>query len=440
MQDIPNDRSIKKFLVVWMGQLISLVGSGLTSFALGIWVYQRTGSITKFAIISVCVMLPGIIISPFAGALVDRFNRRQMMMASDIGAGAASFALAILFFTGRLTTWEIYTLVSVGSIAGAFRMPAYMALLSQLVPPKQIGRASGMMQLGPAAAQVLAPILAAALLGRIKFQGVVAIDFVTFLFAVMTLLLVQVPTLPARPGKRSLLKEAADGWKYIAERPGLIGLLLFFAFINITYSFAQVLFTPMILAFTNTAVLGTIMSLGALGFLTGSVVMSSWGGPKRRVHGLLGFAVLYGIGLILGGLKASALLITISIFLVVFQIPIINGCSQAIWQVKTTLEMQGRVFSTRMMIAWSSTPLAFFLAGPLADRVFEPMFAVNGRVAGTWISAIGLGPGRGAAFLLILNGVLALAITASCYFNRRLWYVEEELPDAIPAQRQAATV
>lgn len=438
MDQATNDTSIKNFIFVWVGQLVSLVGSGLTSFALGIWVYQQTGSVTKFALISVCIMLPGIVISPFAGVLVDRMNRRKVMMLSDVGAGFASLGLAILFFTGRLTTWEIYTLISVGSIAGAFRLPAYMALLSQLVPMKQIGRASGMMQTGPAAAQVLSPIIAVSLLGKLKFQGIVAIDFATFIFAIVTLSMIYVPTLPAKGVKRSLLKEAADGWHYIAERPGLIGLLLFFASINITYSFAQVLFTPMILSFTNAAVLGAIMSLGALGFLLGSIVMSMWGGPKRRVNGLLGFAVLYGVGLILGGLKQSAVLITVGIFLVVFQIPIINGCSQAIWQVKTALEMQGRVFSMRMMIAWSSAPLAFFLAGPLADRVFEPMFALHGPISGTWLSIIGTGPGRGAAFLLIINGILALAITASCYLNRRLWYVEDELPDVIPERRPSA--
>ena len=411
----------------------------MTSFALGIWVYERTGSITRFALISVCVMLPGIVISPLAGVLVDRFNRRAVMMLSDMGAGFSSLILAVLFFTGQLTIWEIYILVSVGSIAGAFRMPAYMALLSQLVPMKQIGRASGMMQLAPAAAQVLSPILAASLLGPIKFQGIIAIDFATFLFAIGTLFLISVPTLPAKGPKRPILKEAYDGWIYIMERPGLVGLLLFFASINITYSFAQVLFTPMILSFASTAVLGTIMSIGALGFLSGSLVISTWGGPERRIHGVLGFAVLYGIGLILGGLQASALLITISIFIIVFQVPIINGCSQAIWQTKVPPEMQGRVFSTRMMIAWSSAPLAFLLAGPLADHVFEPMFLGHGYMESIGLtSIIGAGPGRGAAFMLILSGILALLITVGCYFNRHLRKVEDELPDAFPI-RQATS-
>jgi len=435
MGDATIQGSINKFRIIWFGQLISLVGSGMTSFALGIWVYQLTGSITRFALISMCMTLPGIVISPFAGALVDRFNRRTMMMFSDIGAGFCSVILAVLFFMGKLAIWEIYALVSIGSLAGAFRMPSYMALLSQLVPMNQIGRASGMMQLGPAAAQVLSPVLAASLLGKINFQGIVAVDFATFLLAIATLFMVSVPTLQGKDPRRPILTEAFDGWTYIVERPGLVGLLIFFASMNITYSFAQVLFTPVILSFASTAALGTIMSVGALGFLSGSLVMVVWGGPKRRVQGLLGFAILYGIGLILGGLQASALLITISLFLVYFQVPIISGCSQAIWQIKVPLEMQGRVFSTRMMIAWSSFPLAFFLTGPLADRVFEPLFVEHGPMSSTMLATIiGVGPGRGAAFLLILSGILALAITTGCFFNRHLRNVENELPDAISAR------
>lgn len=431
-----------KFLVIWFGQLVSLFGSGLTTFALGIWVYQRTGSFTKFSLICVFAVLPNVLICPLAGAIVDRRNRRTIMLWSDSVAGVGTFMLALLFLAHWLVIWEIYLLVAVNALVGAFRLPSYMALLSQLVPLHQVGRASGMMQLGPASTQVLSPIMAAALIGLIGFQGVVLIDFTTFLFAIGTLVMVKVPSLSALSvtGKRSLLKEAAQGWRYIMMRPGLKRLLVFFWFLNITYSFSQVLLTPMILAFASSGVLGAIMSIGAIGFLAGSILMTVWGGPKRRIHGLMGFTLPYGVGLVLSGLRPSVWLITVAIFLVLFEVPLINGCNQAIWQSKTPLELQGRVFATRMMLAWSSAPLSFFLAGLLAERVFEPLLGPRGRLAGSWISAIGVGPGRGAALLLVLSGILALLVAIGFCFSRRMRHMEDELPDSIPAQQTAAAV
>lgn len=439
MSDIQSNQSIRKFAVIWAGQMVSLIGSGMTGFAVGIWVYQNTGSITNFALIGICVVVPGIIVSPFAGALVDRFNRGRMMMLSDIAAGTGSLVLALLFFSGALTLWKIYVLISISSVAGAIRVPAYMALLSQLVPTKHVGRTSGMMQMGPAAARVLSPLLAAFLLSKINFQGVVAVDFTTFVIAVTTLAAIHVPTLPARGVKRSLMHDVLEGWRYMKQQPELIALLVFFAAINISYGVAQVLFTPIILSFADRVMLGKTMSIGALGFLAGSVVMSVWGGPARRVHAILGFAFVYDLAIILGALKASVLVMSVAMFLMVFQVPIINGCSQAIWQTRTAREMQGRVFSVRMVIAWSFAPLASFLAGRLADRVFEPLFAAHGPISGTWLSFIGTGAGRGAAFLLMLNGIIALAITTGCYFYRRLWSLEQELPDVIPTQSSSVT-
>jgi DHA3 family macrolide efflux protein-like MFS transporter len=426
---------MNKFKIIWFGQLVSLIGSGLTSFSLGIWVYQHTGSITRFALISACATLPAVLISPTAGVIVDRWDRRTVMVLSDLAGGITTLAIAVLFFMGRLRILEIYVLVAMESIAAAFRLLSYMALLSQLVPSGQIERASGMMQLGPAAAQVVSPILAAALIGFIHFQGVLFVDFTTFIFAIGTLLLIQVPQIAEKNERQLFWREAAEGWYFITARPGLMRLLLFFVVINITYSFAQVLFTPVILSFTTVSVLGTIMSVGAFGFLGGGILVSAWRGPRKRVYGLLGCAVLYGLGLIVAGLRRSPFLITAGVCVTAFALPLMNGFSQAIWQTKTALPIQGRVFAIRQMIAWSSIPLAFFLAGPLADNVFEPLLMHTRPFAGKWTNIIGTGPGRGAALLLILNGILALLITALCYFNRRLRHLEEELPNAVSGTR-----
>jgi DHA3 family macrolide efflux protein-like MFS transporter len=417
---IPTRHPPAKFLIVWFGQLVSIIGSGLTSFGLGIWVYQSTGSVSRFALISICFTLPAILVAPAAGVLVDRTSRRRVMIISDVAAGMSTLALAILFFTGHLGLWEICILVCIESVADAFRLPSYTAMISLLVPGQHIARASGMMQFGPAAAQVLAPALAAVLISAIRLEGVLLVDFLTFIFALATLLVINVPELPDARSRTSLLKGAAEGWKFITARPGLVALLCFFFFINLTNSFVQVLLPPIVLAFASVKTLGTILSAGSMGYLGGSILMSAWGGPRKRVHGLLGSAVIYALGIVLAALAPSPSLITIAAFIVFFHVPVMNTCSQAIWLLQTPMRLQGRVFSTRMMLAWSSIPVAAFLAGPLADRVFEPLLAVHGPLAESWISFIGTGRGRGTALLLILNGALSLLIAVACCFNRHL--------------------
>ena len=424
------------FAVVWFGQLISLAGSGLTSFAVGVWVYTITKSVTEFALILVCAMLPGIVIAPFAGVMVDRHKRATIIAMSDVAGAINAIILALLLLSGHLFVWHICLLVCISSVVDAFRLPAYIALSSELVPASQLGRANGLMQLGPAVMQAGSPVLAAALIGLIGFQGVVLIDVVTFLFAIATILAVPSMGSPAAYGsggeKRTVLKEAQEGWRYIYSRPGLLGLLSYFAVINISFSFSQVLLTPMILGFSNTVMLGTIMSAGAAGFLVGSLGMSLWGGPKRHIIvALLVFAILYSIGFILTGLRPSWWLIALGLFVLTLQVPFMNSCSQTIWQRTTPLFLQGRVFGMRMVFAWAAMPVACFMAGPLADKLFEPLLAPHGPLARTWISAIGIGPGRGTALLLVVVGILSLLMSSACFLNSNLWQVEQQLPQAI---------
>jgi MFS family permease len=253
----------KTFLLIWFGQLVSLTGSGLTGFALGVWVYLSTGSVTKFALISLSTSLPGILFSPFAGALVDRWDRRVAMIVSDTGSGLCTFIIAVLFMVDRLEIWHIYILMGASSAFSAFQWPAYTAATTLLVPKNHYGRASGMVQIAEAVGMILSPLLAGSLVVLIGVQGVILIDFATFLFAVGTLLLVRVPRPPVsaegKAGGGSLLQEAAYGWKYITARLGLLGLLLFFAATNFTFGIASVLFTPLVLSFTTPSVLGFLI-------------------------------------------------------------------------------------------------------------------------------------------------------------------------------------
>ncbi len=184
---------MRVFALVWLGQLVSIVGSGLTSFALGVWVLQGTGSVTQYTLILVFATLPGIILSPIAGALVDRWNRRYVMLLSDLGAALSTLGIALLLLAGWLDVWHIYIATGVNSIFSAFHWPAYSASVTLLVPKEHFGRAGGLMEFAQAAGQIVSPLLAGLLLVTIKLEGVILIDFATFLFAVTTMLLVRIP-------------------------------------------------------------------------------------------------------------------------------------------------------------------------------------------------------------------------------------------------------
>ncbi len=419
---------------MWFGQLISMVGSGLTAFALGIWVYQSTGVITDFALIYLFAELPGTIVAPIAGAIVDRYDRRQVMIVSNLGAGISTAILVLLLYVGKLQIWHIYLATAIHSTCKSFLEYAYFASTTLLVPKQHFGRASGMIQMGKAAEQLFSPVLAGLLVAIINVHGVIFIDFISFIFAILSLLFIKFPqpeqSKDGELAKGSVWSEAIYGWKYIAAHPGLLAMVFFFTSTNLFIGIVQVLLTPMILSFTNTKVLGIIMSIGGSGWLFGSMTMIIWGGMKRRIYGIFIFEFLLGIAILFMGLRPEPVLITVAAFIGFFSMPIIISSSHAIWQDKVAPDLQGRVFAMRGMICWLSFPLAYLSAGTLADRLFEPIMMEGGLLANSLGDIIGFGKGRGIGLLFIVMGLLIMVITIAAYTYPRLRLVEDELPDA----------
>ncbi len=431
-------KGFRTFLLVWFGQLISLTGTGLTGFALGVWVYQRTGSVTQFSLIALSTTLPGIVFSPLAGALVDRWDRRWAMFIADAGASLCTLTMCVLLFLGRLQVWEIYLLMGLSSTVAAFQWPAYSAATTLLVPKEQLGRASGMVQIAEAMAQIGSPAIAGLMMGIFPIFSILLIDFFTYVFALFTLLITRFPrpesTAEDKARKGSLLGEAAFGWKFMTARPGLLGVLLYFASLNFATGFAQVLFTPLVLTVTTPAVLGLIWSVGGVGFLAGSLAMSIWGGPRQRIVGILSAGLLEGLMLLAIGLPPRVVFLAAAVFVFFMAEPVIGACSQATWQVKTPPEIQGRVFAVRRMIAWSAMPLSYLFAGPLADRVFTPLLVQGGPLANSLGRLIGVGPGRGIALFFVVTGIVVIAATGAGFLYPRLRRLETELPDTVASQ------
>jgi MFS family permease len=434
----PERRGVRTFAWIWLGQVVSLFGSSLTGFGVGVWVYQQTGSVTQFALLGLFAVLPITLLSPLAGALVDRWDRRRTLIASDSVAALGTLFILTMSLAGRLEVWHLYLANLVAALAGAFQYPAFTATTTLLIPKRHLARASGLQQVGAAAGTVFAPLAGGLLLARFGLEVLVSIDLATFAVAMAVLAVVRIPRPPVsaagREGSGSLWREAAYGWSYIRKRPGLVALLALFAVFNFGSGIVQVLVTPLVLSFATAAVLGQVLTFGAVGPLLGSALMGVWGGPRRKVTGILVFLGLAGSILLLGSLEPSAPLVAAAVFGFLFCLPVVTASSQAIWQVKVDPDVQGRVFAIRRMIAATAMPVAFAIGGPLADYVFEPLMAPGGALAGTVGRLIGVGPGRGIGLMIALMGVMILASLAVAARNPRLRRLEDEIPDAVGDQ------
>ncbi|HEU0014925.1 MAG TPA: MFS transporter [Longimicrobium sp.] len=425
-------RDMRTFAVIWAGQLVSGLGSGLTAFALPVWIYERNHSAEQFGLLYFAATVPAVLLAPFAGALVDRWDRRRVLLASDAAAALMTAVIAALVFSGRFEVWHLFVLSLASASVGAFQDPAFSATVAAMVPREHLPRASGMMQTSASVIGLLTPLLAGVLVTVGGLGAVLVVDLATFLVAVGTLLVVRIPTPPRDPAapRRHLLREAHDGWRWIRERPAMLYLLLYFPFVNLGTGMVNPLFPPLVLSFSTPAALGAAVTVSSLGMLVGGLALSAWGGPRRLLRGLLLCQAAGCVCVMLIGLRPSLPLVAAGLFLSLLVAPTAQACSQTIWLTKTPQEMLGRVLAIRRMLAMSSMPLAALAAGPLAERVFEPLMAPGGALQGTVGRVMGTGAGRGIGLMYVVIGLFVLAATAVLSLNPRVRRLEEEIPDA----------
>jgi len=424
------------FTVVWLGQMVSVLATNMTGFALTIWVYEKTSSATALGLMQVCFITPFLLISPFAGVMVDRHNRKLMMMMSDLGAGVGTIAILVLQSAGVLEIWHLYVSAIIMGTFNAFQWPAYSAAISLMVPKQQYTRVNGMMSLIEAGPGVFSPLLAGALLPLIGFTGILLFVVATFLLAILALTVVFIPQPPrTEDGVRAsggILKEAVYGFRYIFERPSLLGLQLVFLTGNLMAGIGMTVMAPMILARTsnNEQIFGLVQSVGAIGGVIGGLAISAWGGPKRRVHGvLIGWFMGGLLGQFLMGIGNSLPIWLVAAFANHLVVPLVNSSNQAIWQAKVAPDLQGRVFSARRLIAWVTQPIAPMIAGPLADFVLEPAMQQGGWLSTSLSPITGSGSGAGMALILIVTGLLAALVGLGAYAFPVVRDAEDLLPD-----------
>lgn len=422
------------FMLIWLGQILSLVGSAMTRFVLAIWLWEQTGEATAMVLVGVFATVPSVAASFIAGPVIDRMSRRRLIVAADLLAGLLTVLLLILVLTERLAPWHIYLTAAFSGVFGLFHSLSFTALITGLMPKDQYTRANSMMSLAWYSSSVGAPILAGLLMAPIGVPGVMLIDIATFVFAVSVLLVLSVPEVPRDEDAKEPISLAAItfGFRYILARPPLRSLLLVIFAFTFFESFGYPLIAPMILARTggSEVTLGLVQSTLGIGGVVGGLAVTLWGGFRRRIHGVL-------LGLILTGLLGDVLLglgrgLTIwlpaAIFLELF-IPLVLSSYNAIWQSKVPPAQQGRVFAARSVLATGGEPLAMLSAGLLADSLFEPAMRSGGALAAVLSALIEPGPGAGMALLLVLCGVLSAAGAVWGYLARSVRQVETLLPD-----------
>lgn len=431
-------KGFQTFIIIWLSQLVSMIGSGLIGFALAVWIFDQTGQATPFALTALFSSLPRVLLSPLAGALTDRWNRKKIILIADSLSGLVTLATAYLLFTGQMEIWMVYVITASSSIFGVFQHPAYTASVVMLVPKEQLTRANSMIQLGEAIESLVTPLLAGVLFGLIDMRGIIIIDLFTYFIAIITLIVVSIPqperTAAKSTEKSSLWEDIVFGWTYLVERQGLLGLLVYFALVNFLLNVSAILIGPMILSFGSPSNMGLAQSIMGAGFLAGGLIMSIWGGPKEKRIRLVILAIaLASMGFIVAGLKPSMLLIGIGLFILTFFIPFGSGPNSALFASKVPPDVQGRVFATRSMISQSMMPPAFILSGILADNVFNPLLVEGGGLANTSIGEfLGVGPGRGVGLMMICNGIFLLIVSGLAYANPHIRNIETEIPDAVP--------
>jgi len=424
------------FTVVSFGQFVSMLGSGMTRFALTYWAWEVTGEATALALVAFFSFAPAVVFSPIAGVIVDRVSRKLVMIVSDLAAGLSTIVILILHTTGHLQIWHLYAAGFFAASFESFQFPAYSAAISTMVEKKHYARANAMLGLAGSASGIVAPVLAGLLFAVLGIDGIMVIDIVTFVFAIGVLLFVFIPNPEesevGRASRRGFLSESLYGLRYIARNKSLLGLQSVFFAINFVATFGFVVFAAMILARTGSdkIILGTTQMAFGIGGVVGGVLMTAWGGPKRRIHGvLLGMGLAGLLGHVVIGLGQSLAIWSIGAFFTMFFIPILNGSNQALWQAKVPPDIQGKVFAARRMIAQISAPLAMLIAGPLADRVFESAMSAGGAFARMFGPLVGTGPGSGMALMFVFAGILAAAIGFGGYLFPAVRNAEDLLPD-----------
>lgn len=426
------------FYLVWLGQFVSSFGTMMTTFGLGVWLFQRTGSVLDFSTMITFSTLPALLLLPWTGGFADRHDKRAILIACDTSAALCVALIGALVWANRFELWQLYAVQMVLSVGIAFQGPAAYVSITKLVPRSQFGRASGMFALSGAASQLAAPLVAASLLVTVQLQGIVLIDLFTFAAALLGLALARFPATLGKAAAaaapagqaRGLFHDAEQAIGFFEQHPALAMVFGYMSMGGFLLGCVIVLVTPMVLSAHNEQVLSWITSAGALGGVVSGMLMVVWGGPKRWNPALLALNLAGGMALALAGYTQSVAVLCGCSFAVMFCSTLLSACAQSVWRRKVPRERQGSIAALQQAVALGLIPLSAIVGGVLSHYLFEPALMPGG----IWFDSVGpwfgVGKGRGTGFFFFVIGLLAVTAAAISLSTRRLYRLEAEVPDA----------
>ncbi|MCI5731855.1 MAG: MFS transporter [Eubacterium sp.] len=418
---------MKKFLVLWAGELLSTIGSGLTAFGLGVYVYQQTHMASSTALIALLGLLPMILLGPVAGVLADRYDRRLLMILGDSLSAIGLFYILFCLMSGHAKLWQICTGVTISSVFASLLEPAYRATITDMLPKEQYSKASGLMQMAGSAKFLISPFLAGFIM---KFSGITMIlwiDIATFFITVFaTLFVARGMRKKQAENQESFGAQFKEGVAILLKKRGVMLLVILSAVVCFFLTFIQVLSTPMVIAFSDEATLGVCETICAMGMLVSSLFLGAVAIKKNYVK-ILSFSFFFlGLFMMLFGLRENVILITVAGFLFFAALPFANTCLDLLVRSNIPNELQGRAWGMIGLISQMGYVIANVMIGYLVDYFFDPALCEGGIFYNNLGRVIGTGAGRGSAFLILLGGLCLCFFAPVIYRTKSIRQLERE--------------
>ena len=407
------------FVRLWASQSLSAMGTEMTNYALIIWTYSQTQSASDLTTLTLCAFLPTILFRFFAGAVADRWSKKVILLVSDLAAAFGTLTILTLYTSAALTVTGLYVINFLLSLMNAFQVPAAYVATSLLVPEAYYTRAGGLQSASGALISILSPVLGSLLLALGGLELVLCIDLLTFAVAFLTLLFLQLPSIPQDAGqaREPFWQSVASGFRFLQQHPPLLRMILLIAFVNFLAKLGpDGQMSAFILSRTgsNQAVLGAVQSAVALGLLAGSTLVISLRPPRRDTNRILFMCTMIFLAGIFLAVSRHVSLWCLFAFLQYMCAAVMNICWGTKMRTAVPLHMQGRVFSTRDTIQNCTIPLGLYLGGILTDRVFEPLMAQSSALRQVFTPIVGTGSGGGIALLFLLVAVIGFCVCGLC--------------------------